>query len=639
MNRRKLRIGTLITTIAALVVACSAVAVYLSDELPKTIDSDLFPDDALRTYVEDKVDRDGDGKLSVDEASDVRIIVIDSAQSLSGLSAFPNLETVVAGGAGLKSVEIKDTPSLTRLDLSGAENLTSLVITNTLSLQNVDIRGTNLDAVDFSKAGHLKQVLANPSTELKGLTTASTTKTSLPTRFRGVNTGSDSYQTGDFDVEATYDDEGKLQERTISGDAQASVSYSYDDHGLLDAVQVDGAGDDLSGSWTLDYANDAVVATGPDESQIVRGYDRKGRLVSLSVSTVGTEGPIQGDLAFGYDARGFLNSVTVQSGDTQTDYDVACNGAGIVEAITSSDGSAGFFAWAGSSLSDAGIVDNDQSTMGRVTSDGRFYGSITRDQNGDTSRLVAKFGSYVEKDAEEGAEHRWGRISSADGAVQYRYDVDYEQFSVSAGFTSPVAAISMTDKTSPSPYVDYWFVDDLDTVVRLAIEEAVDHQWSMGSTDPILSEVYNADALEQYESRLPEIAEELGVDQSEMRYALVSLGYDSKPQLAVTDSEHTDSLLAVYSIVDDDVRQVKRAEDDEAMYLCGGGYLRTESADGNQTVEYFTGIAFDEVAFVRGGVYDNIYLGVAQPDDGTANSSLQAAYPSAMASIEWSASE
>jgi hypothetical protein len=106
-------------------------------EKPIDITQDVFPDDALRAYVEDNLDTDQDGRLGRSERNAVTEIgsydfndrdyfeVYDEGisglgiTSLDGLEVFPNLQMVVAQDNDIEVLDVSKLTSLDYLDVRG----------------------------------------------------------------------------------------------------------------------------------------------------------------------------------------------------------------------------------------------------------------------------------------------------------------------------------------------------------------------------------------------------------------------------------------------------------------------------------------------------------------------------------------
>lgn len=618
----------------SLLIAGAALATFFFYRIPKQISTDAFPDEKLRALIMERFDVDHDGMLSVSEAESVTTLVVDDASEVSGLSVFPNLRTLIARGDNLTTVKIKDMQALKTLDVSGSPNLTDLSVVSALSLEKVDLRGTAVTSVDFSQAGHLKKVLADPNVEVTGLDQASLNERPLLTHFEQTSTDD---AANNFICYASYDAQGRVLIRELDGVCEASVFYTYD-KGALKKVSISSLRDkNLDATWKLTYTDGHCDAWCDNGSFVKREYDASGRLVSVSIDTKGINGRIVCDMSLGYDARGYLKTIDVVSEGDTTHYAVACNGAGNIETISTED-EATFLTYGTpdgltTNLNSASL-SGDESSAGRVTDDGRYAGYVTRTADGSIERYVGRFGFYELE--EDDAYHLWGTFSSEDGTQTLAYDGDGTIVDVPANVNELYSAVSLSDKASPTFVVDYWLLDNVDSAVWLAAREAEGYQWSLGSTDPVPSEVNeekNEDFIATSQDHLADIAHELHIDEDDLRYAYC---WDGSPALLVTDNEHLTSVRAIYTFVDGEPIPVCIAQGDSSIEICGEGYVRQLDGNGGLVVSLFNGLSLSRIASVTDGVYTNANLGIwnrkATSSDGE---ELDQAYPSAMNAIRW----
>ena len=151
INSSKRKLGVVLLVVFAL--ACVAViAVFRMTHRATPIDESSFPDEALRSYVLDKVDTNGDGQLSVEEAAKLTSMSISGVRDLSGLDSFPNLRTVQDSDEILESVDLRGCSALQVANFSGATNLESLKLGRNSGLKNLYIRNTSIPSVNLASA-------------------------------------------------------------------------------------------------------------------------------------------------------------------------------------------------------------------------------------------------------------------------------------------------------------------------------------------------------------------------------------------------------------------------------------------------------------------------------------------------------
>lgn len=622
----------LVVDIFAAVVCIAAVIFFVHVEVPVAITADQFPDEALRNEILQNVDVNHDGKLSNEEANEVTSLIVSDATTVSGLDVFPALKTLVVRGSSVTSVDVSNMQGLRTLDVAGAKNLTSLTVENVLNLTTLDLRGTSVKTLDLSKAGHLDKVVSDPTTRITGLD-AGATEQLLLTHFEQTAAEDPAKN---FTVDAQYEDDGTIAQKSVTGAANVTLSYEYDPNGMLSAVKVvDDGGTGLGNDWTISASSGAIDATGNSGTYVRRGYDAMGRLTSVDLNTVGVSGPLVCTMSLGYDARGYLNGIAVQSGDAKTNYVVECNGAARIEMV-STDAMTQY--WNSNSDIVSGTLATDTSSVHSTNGGGKFSANVTRQEDGSVSRVVGKYKQIDASDEE--TRHVWGRQTAFDGSHAVKYDGDYQAYNVAADDKRGVTdAVLMRDKTDPSYVTDYWLLDDLESAVRVVALEAESTQWSMGSTDPIVDEVDTEefeDELNEYRDALPSVADELGIGDDELAYAVFTSGEETLPMMAVSSKSAPDTIVAVYAIENGEPALEMRAEDGQQLNVCGGGFFRISGSDGSEQVFHFNGPSMDEVASVKNGLYNNVNLGIeSQPASDADAESLRACYPSAGGCLEW----
>ena len=155
-----------------------------------TIGRDVFPDDKFRQYVKDKIDTDGNGKLSQLEIMAVtEIDVSDSNISdLSGVEIFTQLQELHCNSNALTSLDVSKNTQLQYL-CCYSSFLTSLDVSKNTQLQYLHCDSNALTSLDVSKNTQLQYLYCNSNaltsldvsknTQLQGLFCESNVLTSL----------------------------------------------------------------------------------------------------------------------------------------------------------------------------------------------------------------------------------------------------------------------------------------------------------------------------------------------------------------------------------------------------------------------------------------------------------------------------
>lgn len=258
-----------------------------------------FPDEMMRTAVEEQVDLDHNGILTEDETSAIvaleaypQSITFLSAEnvgdsnaqmtgvdptpgnapvwagqenkqiSLEGIGCFPNINTIVCGGV-----------TIDHLDFTGIENL-----------EFVDLQGSSVGSVELSQNANISTLFCDPSVQVTGLEEAGLYATNLPTTVtRTLPDGQvQSY-------EMTYLGDGRPNCLTYSSGDQFEIqNFKYDEAGRLSERTSDG-----------------------DGSMYQYSYNEDGRIVG--VADMRQTGLSRGDYSFSYDGEGRLSSFSMQT--------------------------------------------------------------------------------------------------------------------------------------------------------------------------------------------------------------------------------------------------------------------------------------------------------------------------------------
>ena len=133
----------------------------------RPISEESFPDPIFRAYVSEHFDGDGDGILSYEEVSAVKVIDLgcSGVASLQGLAFFPELEELHAGGdftaaGALSSVDLSANTRLRILDL-GFDPLTELDVSMLESLESLNVGFCGLSELDLSWNPFLRLLWCN----------------------------------------------------------------------------------------------------------------------------------------------------------------------------------------------------------------------------------------------------------------------------------------------------------------------------------------------------------------------------------------------------------------------------------------------------------------------------------------------
>ena len=144
------------------------------------IDAKLFPDDDFRAYVCEKIDKDQDGYLTIDEALAVTNIKSEfgTIKSLRGIQFFRNLRTVEVRHNEISELDISGMPELTWLDVSN-NGMVSLNVTNCPKLSTLYCSRNELTSLDLTgdakmstlhcDNNHLTELDVSPCTNLHTL--------------------------------------------------------------------------------------------------------------------------------------------------------------------------------------------------------------------------------------------------------------------------------------------------------------------------------------------------------------------------------------------------------------------------------------------------------------------------------------
>ena len=115
------------------------------------IDGKTFPDKQFRAYINEKIDQNGDGKLSNAEISAVKQIACHSRSigSLKGIEVFTKLESLSCSDNRLTELDVSKNTELTTL-MCGGNRLIKLDVSKNRKLQVLGFEQNKIKTVDLS---------------------------------------------------------------------------------------------------------------------------------------------------------------------------------------------------------------------------------------------------------------------------------------------------------------------------------------------------------------------------------------------------------------------------------------------------------------------------------------------------------
>lgn len=595
INSSKRKLGIVLLVIFTL--ACVAVvAVFRITHRATPIDESSFPDEALRSYVLDKVDTNGDGQLSVEEAAKLTSMSISGVSDLSGLDSFPNLRTVQDSDEILKSVDLRGCSALQVASFSGATNLESLKLGGNSGLKNLYIRNTSIQSVDLASASDLTILECDTDTKIEK---APTRKAQLVDRYQTETKRADGTTTS-LVVKATYNEEGRLAERKLKGSANAKISYEYDDYGRIVKVVVDAADEPYANVWNISYGKNGLDmhAAGENGTHIDKTYDALGREQDLSIQAIGLSGEVNEALHFEYDAIGILTSITVTGSDgNYVTYSTAYNAAGKLIALNSASDSYTFDAGRAISLDrvPAPLTEkHDDETIVRdyetFKTNSRSFSQLSETvSNAEGDVQSRTFGTYAYDD--EGLIMH-GNISADDGSAKTVFDVECHQGDVTLDADSDfTSAVDFRYLNEPDISVDYWLLDTPEWLFNQELERIVMTQDVTGVAT-WNSKYYDND---NYFGTTEDYASEVSDLPSGTKWSFVDIDGDDSVELLVSPTGDTGDVSAIYTLTGEKPTLCREAAEGETLSLSGDGYLVVSDANGEVKLERFNGATFDVV--------------------------------------------
>ena len=132
-------------------------------ETKVAVNAKNFPDAAFRSYVSDRIDLSGDGKLNRLEILAVRTIDTSEIQgmgkmaSMTGIERFTELTELDCGGSSLTALDLSRNTKLTKLEC-GRNKLTQLNLGSNKALTYLECESNALTSLNISKATKLKKL-------------------------------------------------------------------------------------------------------------------------------------------------------------------------------------------------------------------------------------------------------------------------------------------------------------------------------------------------------------------------------------------------------------------------------------------------------------------------------------------------
>ena len=607
--------------------AIASASLVINYGIPIAIDESVFPDESLREYVVEKVDVNGDGKLSKAEASRLQSISVEDVANINGLEHFPNLSSLKASGPSLVSADLTGAESLAIADFSGAENLTAVTLGENDKLRNLNVSGTAVEELDLSGAAGLGSLSCDYGVEVKN---APKTEAYLVKEYAETDTDSTGEKT-DLQVHTDYDENGRLLHRSVTGSRNVDIDYDYDGEGALSQVILSGDAE-LSGIWSIRYDGDGSMhAVGSNGMHVDRSFDAEGKAESLDIESRGIDGVLEAKLEFGYDERGMLSSIKVLSNNIRRTYRVDYYANGALRSIISG-ANAEYFDTEGTSSEVAADVESLDYSQGsplateRVDSTGAFAYEWQRGGKNATLTKSSLSGTSVGSRT-VGTYHYegnfpypiWGSVTDYEDGSTKSFDVKYEKVGFSRFEDADVgSALDFTDLTNPEVATDYWLPKaDLWWLIEREVKGIVSKQdtslASSGATTYYDEKVY-AESNKVYASCLHEALAEVQEQYGGMpSYAYYDIDGDENSELLIADGNG--NLVRAYGQLQGAPYLSRAAAYGETIQLSSQGFL-VSVRDGAMTLERYNGLTFD----------------VVENADGNAN--LNEAYPT-LVGIKW----
>lgn len=210
----------------AIVLVIAIVVVYNALFAPYKIDENTFSDANLRAIISSQFDADGDGLITRDEAKEVESLTVSGATEVSGLGIFPSLKQVTLQGETLTSVDLSGCDALTTVTVTNCSHLNNMNLGSKANLESLDLSGTPLPEVDLAGASKLTAFQCEDSVEIINLDATPLHEYWVveSVKFDGSATPS-AYCNN---TTATYDAHGNLTQLVVANEQYSTTTYTYE---------------------------------------------------------------------------------------------------------------------------------------------------------------------------------------------------------------------------------------------------------------------------------------------------------------------------------------------------------------------------------------------------------------------------
>lgn len=292
-----IRIAIGIVLVAAVVVA----ALFMLGILPPStpIDAKTFPNAVIRNALLEQADRDGNGRLSAEEASSITALVytpngamffadnvqvdVDEACDVLASQAEANPAQAQMGTSETAIPDMDVLPNISTIVIRDP-NITTIDATKVPNAEYVDLRGTGITSLDLSSNDNLTALFCDPEVQLYGLEDAGLYFTDLITSYK------ESWNSDDK-LTVEYDSLGRPMSMKKY---DITYSFSYDDQGKLIRISDDRSGYDTEYQYAANglissYSYTPGIDVTETRNTIRFGYDANGELTQIADMTDDTE--------------------------------------------------------------------------------------------------------------------------------------------------------------------------------------------------------------------------------------------------------------------------------------------------------------------------------------------------------------
>lgn len=399
---------------AALVIA--GFVVYTMFFAPYSVDDKTFPDPSLRMAVSSQFDRDGDGKITRDEAKAVASLNLSGSgvTSLDGLQIFENLHSLdLTGTSSLIQADFSKVKNLTELNLAGSA-LVKADISPISDLQALYAGGAGFTELDVSKNKKLTALRLDNGVAVSGLESTGLREQYLMAYvtsegFSGAYDGQGGGAGVDkYEYEFTYDDDNNLTARNMR------TEYTYNGKTTVN---------NYGARYTYEKGRlKTAESTGSYNTTISYEHDDSGNMVRATSVYHGSSSNSTTTYKLGYNDRGKLVSMDTIYSSSTGNRSISYNDAGQYTGSTSTS--------SGSSYTSTSEIFYD--SAGRISSAKSDYMEMVFSYN-DAGKLVSKTVYWLNKGVREGngnvtsfSYDELGRVAQASRVYTYdNYTVNY----------------------------------------------------------------------------------------------------------------------------------------------------------------------------------------------------------------------